>query len=117
MGEVIAIQSATEGTTQVPQSSDLRRACEGLIKAFRDLFEYQELVKAAKETVKTHAERIGLEKEEVRTLINLCKLRAKGEHKLEGDLVQQWLFDLEEERKRAERLQQYLPPLKRMGVQ
>ena len=107
----------TKAEEKVAKEADLRVACEGLIKAFRNLFEYQELVKAAKETIKAHAGRIGLEKEDIKTLINLCKLRAKGEHKLKGDLVQQWLFDLEEEKKRIERLQQYLPPLKRLGVQ
>ena len=99
-------------------SPELVKACEKLVEAFEGLFEQQEVIKAAKRTLEFHAQKLQLKKEEIKTLVTLCRQRAKSQAEGEpGDGAQQWLFDLEDEKKRAEKLILYLPRYHREELQ
>jgi len=118
MGEPLTLTTTVEEVNQtakeLSKKEKLKKACKELIEAFYGLFEQKELVKSAKETVKNCAERNLLNEEEIKLLIKLCELRAKGDYELKGDLVQQRLFDLENEKEQVKKLLHYLPPLKRL---
>ena len=117
MGNVIVfngVEEVKEVAKKVEKGVDLREACQFLVDMFLESFEVQENLKNAKDSVKVQAKRIGLTDKQIKTLINLCKLRAKSINEaVEGDLVQQWLFDLENEKKEAESLLIYILQFKR----
>jgi|GEM_PF-3685843 len=96
------------------KSDPLRKACEELIDEFLNLFEQKEQVKKFEKKIKLICFDKGITSEEAKILIKLCKKRAEGIYKGEGDWAQETLFKLEEEAKRAEELFKYLPPFKRL---
>lgn len=117
MGDVVVFKDLDEvkkKAEQVNEELNLKKACKGLVEVFLNYFEAQERLKEAKEEVKVRAKYGGLIGEQVKVLIELCKLRAKSEYEvMGGDLVQRKLFDLEKERKWAEELLKYIPAFKR----
>ena len=115
MGEIKVFPLVPEQEKfETSKEKKLREICQKLVDAFYGLFEQRDLVNELKKKLKeVGIEEFLLSEEEAKLLIKLCELRAKGQHKLQGDLVQQRLFELEEEKKAIARLQKYLPVFER----